>query len=249
MIDIPFFYSQFDSDTMWSDSVKKTSGTCVETCLKMVYSYLTGKTDRTIYDIVVHGDNNPSFTSVNGAQQSANWLGISLTYRNFIPSQIKNFIKNGHLIIAIVSYNLIPVKYRQISFSGSHAILITGITDDNAVRYADPAFSGNRRNDGWMNNGKYILWNDISLAWGDYRYEGFLINNIKEDNMSALEDLQKAGNMAKQAARDIGYNTDSMPDTQAVQFICDRSRELKSKIKELEINQKYVPVGKLYVRS
>lgn len=182
IINIPKYFSQFDGDTMWYEkNGKKYTGTCVETCLKMADCYLTGR-EVAIKDIVKNGDNNPEITSYTGAQKAAKWLGFTIyQHKPTSVQQIKEFLGYGHLIIAIVQYNYIPSTHRQISFEGGHALLITGIDEkNNSIRYADPAFSGATRNDGWMNNGKWISWNELKKAWEYYGYMAWEVQKSKD---------------------------------------------------------------------
>lgn len=169
LIDIPKYFSQFDGDTYWYyENGRKKSGTCVETCLKMIDHYLTGR-EVAIKDIVKHGDNNPRYTTIQGAQQSANWLGFHL-FLDFWSNEwlLKTHMKDGRLVIALVNYGKIPAKYKQAgeTYQGDHAILITGVSDNGqAIRYADPIFRGAHRHEGWMNNNKWIAWDDLRPAW------------------------------------------------------------------------------------
>ena len=164
-IDINYFASQFDGDTMWyyKDGVKK-SGTCVETCLKMIDNYLTVR-QNAIINIVKNGDNNPKTTTFEGAVKSAKWLGFPLfQHKPIAISQIKEFLDYGHLLIAIIDYSKMPIK--GMNYNGVHAILITGIDDNNnSIRYADPIYSGASREEGWMNNKKWISWKNLDPAW------------------------------------------------------------------------------------
>jgi murein DD-endopeptidase MepM/ murein hydrolase activator NlpD len=67
---------------------------------------------------------------------------------------------------------------------------------------------------------------------------------LLEGSMSELDDVKKwlrqAGDLARQAAKDIGQNIDVMPDLQAVQWVCDRLREGTGD---------FVEAGKLYRRK
>lgn len=185
------YFSQFDGDTYWSNPpTNSKTGTCVEACLKMVDCYLTDR-EISIKDIVKNGDNNPNVTDFDGANKAAHWLGFNLyQHTKATPKMIKEFLGYGHLMIALVYYNSIPKKYRQISYDGWHAILITGYDEkNNSVRYADPAFLGSRRDEGYMNNNKWISWDDLALGWGPTNYILWEVQKAKEEQPSNPEPL------------------------------------------------------------
>lgn len=173
-IDIKKYFSQFDGDN------GGYTGTCVETCLKMVDCYLTGK-EIAIKDIVKNGDNDPSFTTIAGAEKAAKFLGFPIIAKNgFNNASVRNALKVGHLIIAIIEYGKLPALYKQDqNYKGGHAVLITGISDDNSIRYADPNFRGADRDKGFMNNNKWASNGDFMKAWGPYNTLGFEVNKTK----------------------------------------------------------------------
>jgi len=167
-IRIPKYFSQLDGDS------SPYSGTCAETVLKMMDHYLTGR-EISISDIVKHGDKDGSNTTLVGMRQAAQWLGFDLTYKdNVREDDIKKWLAEGKLILAVIKYSLWENKYKQdLSYPGGHAILITGMTDDGkAIRFADPYFRDGKikgiydgkRWDGFMDNNKWASYGDFYKA-------------------------------------------------------------------------------------
>ena len=167
-IRIPKYFSQLDGDS------SPYSGTCAETVLKMMDHYLTGR-EISISDIVKNGDKDGSNTTLAGMRQAAQWLGFDLTYKdNVREDDIKKWLAEGKLILAVIKYSLWENKYKQdLSYPGGHAILITGMTDDGkAIRFADPYFKDGKikgiydgkRWDGWMENNKWASYGDFYKA-------------------------------------------------------------------------------------
>jgi len=181
MPDIKIFRSQWDSD---SGGMK---GLCVETALGMADCYYH---DRFIplTEIVKNGDGDGTNTTELGAIKAANYLKlnpkpINTFWKDINQQDLKTWLGKGNLIVAFVMYNLIPAKYKQDTFAGLHAILLTAISDDlQSVRYADPDFWGAHREDGWMNNNKWITWAELAVAWkAAYKpFMGLQIDMIKE---------------------------------------------------------------------
>ena len=178
-ISLKSYYSQFDGDSKYVPATAtekaKNNGQCIETCCKMIDRTFTER-EIGIWDITMNGDKDTKNTTIAGAKSAAAWLGWGLNHWWSInPTDIKNWLNEGRLIIAIITYSKIPNLYKQdLKYQGGHAIVISGIDEsNNSIRYADPDFSGARRNDGWYNNNKWISWSDLSPAWADQNYLGF----------------------------------------------------------------------------
>lgn len=160
-INIPKYFSQKDGDT------GPYKGTCGETCLKMIDHYLTGR-EVPISAIVEGGDKNGAITNFTGMIDAANWLGFgAVRHSGVTAKQIQGWLSEGKLLVAAILYSKWPSKYKQdTAYTSGHFILITGITDDlKAIRFADPYFWGNRREEGWMNNNKWATWDDFYTAF------------------------------------------------------------------------------------
>lgn len=160
-INIQKYFSQKDGDT------GPYKGTCGEACLKMIDHYLTGR-EVPISAIVEGGDKNGAITNFTGMIDAANWLGFGVVrYSGVTAKQIQGWLSEGKLLVAAILYSKWPSKYKQdTAYTYGHFILITGITDDlKAIRFADPYFWGNRREEGWMNNNKWATWDDFYTAF------------------------------------------------------------------------------------
>lgn len=170
-INLSRYFSQWDGDTGGA------TGACGETCLKMIDNYLTGR-EVAISDIIKNGDNDPRITSIAGMQKAAAWLGYGVDYYYDVrEADIMKWLSEGKLIVAVLKYGLFPSKYKQdLKYQSGHFVVITGITDDGkAIRFADPNFWGNQRNDGWMDNNKWASYGDFYLAF--YHNDGNISRN------------------------------------------------------------------------
>lgn len=170
-INLPKFYSQWDGDNGGA------KGACGETCLKMIDHHLTGR-EIAISDIIKNGDNNPAITSTDGMKKAADWLGFGVDYYyDARESDIKRWLSEGKLIVAVLKYGLFPAKYKQDQkYQSGHFVVITGMTDDGkAIRFADPNFWGDRREEGWMDNNKWASYGDFYLAF--YHNDGAICRN------------------------------------------------------------------------
>jgi hypothetical protein len=160
-INISSYFSQWDGD---SGGAK---GACGETCLKMIDTYLTGR-QVPISAIIQNGDGDPNITTLAGMQKAADWLGFGVTYYyETLESDLRQWLNEGRLIVAVLKYDFLPAKYKQdLNYNSGHFVLVTGITDDGqSIRYADPNFWGMRREEGWMNNNKWATYGDFYLAF------------------------------------------------------------------------------------
>lgn len=180
MADITKYFSQWDSDN------GGYKGLCVETSLKIA-KYYYDNVEVPLTTIVVNGDGDGTNTTEAGAIKAANYLGLNpkptnTFWKDINQADLKAWLGKGNLVVAFVMYNLIPAKYKQDDFAGLHAILLTAIVDDGSVRYCDPDFWGARREEGWMNNNKWISWADLAPAWkAAYKpYMGLQLDRVKE---------------------------------------------------------------------
>ena len=155
------YFSQWDGDNGGA------RGACGETCLKMIDQYLTGR-EIPISAIIANGDGNPNITSLAGMVKAANWLGFGLNaYRRTNIDDIKKWLKEGRLVVAVIKYSAWPTKHKQdLSYKSGHFILITAVDDNNnSVRFADPNFWGARRDEGYMNNNKWANFDEFNRAF------------------------------------------------------------------------------------
>lgn len=160
-INIPKFHSQWDGDNGGA------KGACGETCLKMIDQYLTGR-EIPISAIIANGDGDPTITSIAGMKKAADWLGFGVDYYyDAREGDIKKWLSEGRLIVAVIKYGLFPAKYKQDQvYKSGHFILLTAIADDGkAIRFADPNFKGAAREDGWMKNNKWATYADFNGAF------------------------------------------------------------------------------------
>lgn len=160
-INIPKYHSQWDGDNGGA------RGACGETCLKMIDNYLTGR-EVPISAIIANGDGDPNITSIAGMKKAADWLGFGVDYYyDAKETDIKKWLSEGRLIVAVIKYGLFPAKYKQDqTYQSGHFILLTAIADDGgAIRFADPNFRGDMRDDGWMKNNKWATYADFYRAF------------------------------------------------------------------------------------
>jgi hypothetical protein len=96
-----------------------------------------------------------------------------------------------------------------------------------------------------MNNNKWINWGDFSRSWARQNYFGFIINKIKEEDMSEVEDLKKwlkeCGDVSRDALRKMGMQT-NLPDLEAVKTVASHAVGLHN-------SREFVPVGELYIKK
>lgn len=170
-ININKYFSQ------WDDDNGGATGACGETCLKMIDTHLTNR-EIAISEIIRNGDNNTAITNIQGMKDAASWLGFGVDYYyDVVESDIKKWLAEGKLIVAVIDYSKFPAKYKQDqNYNSGHFILITGVTDDGkAIRFADPNFWGSHRNDGWMDNNKWASYGDFYMAF--YHNVGAICRN------------------------------------------------------------------------
>jgi hypothetical protein len=109
--------------------------TCGPTCMSMVYSGLTGKTDQNPYKMAQWSYKNGYYENGQGTRwifmhNAAVHFGLTeIDIRNS-PSTIKEYIKNGYVLIA-------NVKKGDFTTSG-HYIVITGIDASGKLTINDP---------------------------------------------------------------------------------------------------------------
>jgi hypothetical protein len=170
------YFSQWD-DCTWG-GVRYT-GLCFETCIKMV-KYTLHHQEVPLQTIVANGDKNPNVTTIDGMKLTCSGNDLAAEYwYEATQEDLRKWINiDRRYVIAIVNYNKIPSKYKQdLGNVTGHAILLTHVADDGSVRYADPDFSGTRRNEGWYDNNKWIGWADFFPAFHHGMYPGIGYRN------------------------------------------------------------------------
>ena len=155
-LDVPY-YSQWDADSVWQG--KKATGTCIETCLKMLLEYYGTKT--TIEQLIGLADGDPLKTDFNSAKRASDSFGVPLWSNVWVTlDQLKGYLNLGKPVIATINYGMWHDQQDQ-TFKGTHAVLVRGY-NGRFVYINDPDYQGSRRQDG--DNKKYTF-DDFFNAW------------------------------------------------------------------------------------
>lgn len=142
--------------SQWDSNAKFSKDDCVPTCASMLIAYYGGSIDPDKITEKI-GQGLVDFNEIKTALNAFNYKIIGTTFRTI--DDLKKSIDAGIPFIAIIHYGDLPG--RQDTYSGGHAVVVTGY-DDKDIYVNDPDFWSPRRNEG--ENKKYPIAS-FEKAW------------------------------------------------------------------------------------
>ena len=184
--------------SQWDTNASYSKNDCIPTCSAMLIAYYGGNTTPDQISSKIGTQGLVNFDQIRKALDTFGYKLIGETYKTM--DDLRKSIDKGIPFIAIVHYGDLP--NRQDTYTGGHAVVVTGYDDSN-VYVNDPDFWGDRRLEGkskaYPISSFYTAWqsradgnNPSNLWYLDAPLpESPLVFRLDEDIPTVVEDKYK----------------------------------------------------------